>query len=346
MWLLASLACTNPPAPSGGACAPGPGEILVVETGFVFTYLDRAIGDGRGLRTICLGEGSYETSLDLQETEAELLRGRVSLVGAGSDATLLTSPDGDPWVMRVASDLELQGLGFRMPVEVEGLTLSLTDVAVEDFETEAVPARFEALESVEIRGLRLSGLEVTARALELSAGEDAATMQIEDLQLLGLRSMTGELAALEHPAHVEGLVVTDNVALTNAPGASGITASSLSLVEATLSGNELNGPVLAPTGSFEATGLSVTGNLSRVLGALTLMQDASIREATITDNSGGGGALSLVFVEPDRSLTLESVDLGEDSLDNQPCDVGVNTSCLALELGWVDELECDQAGCR
>ncbi len=346
MWLLASLACTEPPPAEEPRCAPEPGEIIRLETGALYAYLDRAMDDGRGLRTLCLGEGSYETSMELQETEAEILRGRLSLVGAGSDRTLLVSEDGDPWVLRVASDVSLEGLGFTMPVEVEGLTLSVTDVALRGFDTEALAARFEGVESLQIQGLQLAELEVTGRALELSAGEDAEAMQIEDLQLLDLRSMTGELAALEHPARIEGLLVTDNVALTNTPGASGVTAGELELVDASLTGNELNGPVLAPAGALTASGLRVSGNLSRVLGALTLTEDADIRDSTFTDNSGGGGAISLVFVEAERRLILESVDMGEDSLDNVPCDIGLNTRCLADELGLVELLECDVSGCR
>lgn len=347
MWLLASLACTDPPPTRPQRdCPPGPGEIVLLETGGEFLYLDRAINEGSGLRTVCLGEGSYETELDLERTEAELLRGRVRIVGAGSESTVLSSPDGDPWTLRLASDLSLEGLAFTMPVDIEGLSLELVDISVQDFSSEALPARLEGLEGLSAQGLSLSGLEFEGRALELAAGDEAEPMELSELSLLGLRSMTGELAALEHEAVIHELRVIDNVALTNAPGASGITAGRLEVYGGMLSANELNGPVLAPTGAFTASDLTVASNLSRVLGALTLMQDGHIRDSMIADNSGGSGALSLVYVDGERQLLLEDVDMGEDSIDNSPCDIGLNTNCLDLELGQVDSLECDISGCR
>lgn len=343
--LLALLACTEPP-PTSSPCPPGPGEILVLETGANYLWLDKAIGSGTGFRTVCLGEGVYETELELQELESGLLRGRLALVGAGSDRSSLVGVGEDPWVLRVASDLHLEGLRFELPVRVEGLSLELHDVAVADFTSEALPARFEGLEGLSVTDLALSGLEFPGRALELDAGEEAEDLQIQGLSLLGLRSSSGELAAFEHAAVVQDLLVLDNVALTNAPGAAGLSTARLELSGATLSGNELNGPVLAPAGPFEGRDIELRGNLSRVLGALSLLHEGALRDSAILDNSGGSGALSMVFVEPDREVLLEAVDLGEDSLDNSPCDVGLNTVCLPLELGYVEAMECSAAGCE
>ena len=302
-----------------------------------------------GWVTLCLGAGSYSTSLDMDKTD-ETLPGQVSWIG--EEGVVLvpvledTGAEATPLKLLTHQPVVFQGLRFELPLELTADSITLRDVELGGFtltaeETPALSAKVE--EELVIDGLSVSAIQVDDVALRL----EGETITIADLDYRESRSVLGAHIELRGEASIAGLLVEDTIVLMNEPGRALMTAyKDLSIEDSRFATNQSNGPALGAAESLEASDLVITDHRSTWTGALTLFGSATLSRLELTDNVGGEGALALYPVGPASLVLIEQSDFGAEDLDNDPCDISLYGGCIRSDLEKIESLLCDQSGCR
>ncbi|MCP4810833.1 MAG: hypothetical protein GY884_36320 [Proteobacteria bacterium] len=354
--VLLVLACTgSEDVTSGPTCPPAPGEILRLETGAITTYLDAALRASSGFTTLCLGGGTYETSLELLG-ETRTLPGRLRVIGTG-DTTLVPRTDDtgavdaavDPWLLFTPSDeLELQDLAFELPLSLSARSVRLDNVELRGFEVladedDSAALDILATDSVVVDGLQVSELDVEDQVLRL----EGTTVQVDGLKLLGTRSARGGQVELSGDVTASDWEVCDTVALRNEPGHPLVSVfGPLTADGLVFDDNDANGPAVSAWSRMELSDIHIESHRSTWTGAITAFSSAALVDVQLLGVTSSEGALSVYPTAPEERVTLTNVAFGVDDDANERCDISLNSNCVANELGLVDEMICDTTGCR
>ena len=354
MWLLV-LACTGPEdEPSQASCPPEPGQILRLETGLTTEYLDAAIRDASGFTTLCLGDGAYETSLVLDRAATDL-PGRLAILGSGDTRLVPRADDTGPvgpaerwYLTSPADELELKDLTFELPVDVAARSVSLTGVGLQGFEVVEDEDDHAALqvvgtEQVVVDGLVATQVEVHDQVVRVEAPE----LVVGGLTLSSLRSASGAHVELTGQVTATDWAFTDTIALRNEPGHPMVAVfGEVQGDGLVFHDNESNGPAITSWSRMDLQSVEIVGMRSTWTGALTFFAGGSLTDATLAEVTSGEGALALYLSGAEDRVALERVAFGLDEQANDRCDVSVLGGCILSEVGEIDELICDNTGCR
>lgn len=350
MWyltpvILALLACIDPPVVDQASCPPELGQVLRVETGELHESLDDALDDESPWLTLCLGEGEFPVSQDLNLAAAGRLRTQVALYGAGAEATRIVLADDaliTAWTLQGPPDLLLiADLSFGLPVFVHATEVRIGRAGWQGTVSPELPLGMLQFESLEANQLFVNDNTFGYNALTFIGTVDEEVV-LRDLTAHQNTGTFGRLLAFQTTA--AALIDPDMEGNVDATAGSGFplvwAQDELRVTGARVVDNRNNGPQLYAQ-DLTLTDSVLQGNRSANLGNVLASDRGLIQDTQLLDNVSPDAAISWV-PSGQGALELDAVDFG---VDNRPCDLSWYGVCQLTASGLQESGRCDASGC-
>lgn len=343
--LLTLLACIEPPVEEPASCPPEPGQVLRVETGQVFESLDAALDGDSPWLTLCLGEGEFPVSQDLNMTAAGRLRTQVALVGAGRDVTRIVLADDaliPVWTLQGPPDLlSIADLTLGLPVFLAASEVRLGRTGWQGVDSQDLPLGMLQFDQLEADALSLTDNQFGYNALIFIALQDQPVV-LRDLHAHQNTGTFGRLLAFQAPdARLIDPDLEGNVDATAGSGFPLIWAQdALQVSGARMVDNRNNGPQLYAS-DLTVQDSVLQGNRSAYQGNVLALDRGALTDVQLLENVSPDAAISWI-PSGQGALELDRVDFG---VDNRPCDLSWYGVCQLTASGLQESGRCDAAGC-
>jgi len=336
--------------------ACGRGEIRRLTTGQAYASLGEALADAKDVDGFCLGEGEHQVGVaEWGMFHSMSSSPSLRLVGAGSDSTVLSGPNGlsDAYQARLymlvygaRGTVVLEGLSFNgVPLNIQVGSLILNDLRLTASGGSSFIADIDA-QDIQASGLSLAGSGPLGQ-VPLKIGGVGV---IRDLAITDNLVSPGYLLETYGDLTLIDPVVSDNSCMNDDIGFMAIEAfGKLHIQGGQFTGNAINGPLIHAWQRLELQDVVLEGNAPGWRGLVTLESHALVSGGGVKGNFGGTGAFELC---DGCTLQIDGVDFGIGEDRNEPCDVAANLTgsshviCLASELGGDATVSCDREGCK
>ncbi|MCB9746088.1 MAG: hypothetical protein H6740_26165 [Alphaproteobacteria bacterium] len=352
--ILSLFACadyTLTPTTGGSGCGAGPDEVVDLDSGRRYERLDDVDWTSGKSHRICLGAGKHLVegpllALDSDPTDPpELL-----LYGAGAMETRLVPMGEDSLRIITHGDLTLMGVGFAGPADLIGDHVELLDVAVHSVEAPDELQLFTVYGySVDAEGLTFSNNLIRQGLFTIGGRGDDASISIRDLRVYDNRATYAlDMVLRDADISLDGVEIFENSDVEVDDYRHFFTTWGLvDAVDVAITRNRVNGPAWTVGGPLHADGLMVTDHVSEWASTLYVAADTRLLGAVLRRNDSPSGAVGLYRTSVDvGAVWMSDTDMGGGPWDNLRCDVSIRGYCLADDLDMVDELLCDDHGCR
>ncbi len=333
-----------------------PGQIRRVATGERFESLDAALDEAWADDAFCIGAGTYPVSGAAWGCQACGEEQRVlSIVGAGSDETVLTSATGEagwddaPVTLGQGGPAEritLEGLRFHgLAVWLVAGEAELSDLA---FTADVASRTLLQADTVTLTASGLSFSDIDHRGTGVL--RLAGTSTIDGLTVRDNMIAPGSLLAAVGDLVLTDPLIESNNASSDEIGAFAVEVTGdLTVRGGQLRSNAVGGPLVQAWRGLILEDVEIMDNAGLMQGQIVVADSALVTGGSMSLNRSLSAAFELA---EEASLQLEGVDFGLDKQANRPCDVSMwylgdmEPQCIGASLGPDTTVLCDLQGCR
>ncbi|MCB9797767.1 MAG: hypothetical protein H6741_34240 [Alphaproteobacteria bacterium] len=351
--ILSFFACADHSAPStgGATCEAEPGRVRDIESGKTYDTLDEVDWTDGKSHHLCLGQGKHVVegpllALNSEDPEPP----EISLQGAGPLTTRIVPLDPEGLRIIAHGRLHVESLGFAGPADLVGGDVSIIDASVHSVEAPDMDQMFTVYgESIDIDGLSFTNNLVEQGLFTFGGRDDASPITVRGLRVYDNRATEAmDMVIRDGDIVLEDVEIFNNVDIALSTYQHFFTTWGRVYAEGvSITQNDVNGPAITVGDEFSAHELEVSDHRSEWGATLYLGAPARLEGSELRRNDSPDGAIGLYRTEDDvGELWLQDSDLGGGPWDNLRCDVSWRGYCLLDDLDMVDELVCDDHGCR